>query len=197
MLPVLLVACAHAVPTEIPLWLMLPFGLLLLLIAIMPLTPLNLKHWWEHNYPAVSVGLGVLVSVYYYLRIPGGGGLIVHTVYEYVSFITLIGSLFVVAGGIHLKVKGGATPLANVAFLAIGAVAANFIGTTGASMVLIRPWIRMNKVRISAFHVVFSSSSCRTSAARSPRSATRLSSSATCTAYRFSGCWSGCSPAGS
>ena len=155
MLPVLLVASALSVPTEIPLWLMLPFGLLLLLIAIMPLTPLKLKHWWEHNYPAVSVGLGVLVSVYYYLKIPGGGGLIVHTVYEYVSFITLIGSLFVVAGGIHLKVKGGATPLANVAFLAIGAVAANFIGTTGASMVLIRPWIRMNKVRISAFHVVF------------------------------------------
>jgi Na+/H+ antiporter NhaD/arsenite permease-like protein len=177
---------------------MLPFGLLLLLIAIMPLTPLKLKHWWEHNYPAVSVGLGVLVSFYYYLKIPGGGGLIVHTVYEYISFIGLIGSLFVVAGGIHLKVKGGATPLANVAFLAIGAVAANFIGTTGASMVLIRPWIRMNKIRISAGSTSsFSSSSCRTSAARSPRSATRLSSSATCTAYHFSGCWSGCSPAGS
>ena len=76
MLPVLLVASALSVPTEIPLWLMLPFGLLLLLIAIMPLTPLKLKHWWEHNYPAVSVGLGVLVSVYYYLKIPGGGGLI-------------------------------------------------------------------------------------------------------------------------
>lgn len=60
--PVLLVASAHAVPAEIPLWLMLPFGLLLLLIAIMPLTPLKLKHWWEHNYPAVSVGLGFLVS---------------------------------------------------------------------------------------------------------------------------------------
>ena len=155
MLPVLLFASAPAAPTEIPLWLMLPFGLLLLLIAIMPLTPLNLKHRWEHNYPAVSVGLGVLVSVYYYLKIPGGGGLIVHTVYEYISFIALIGSLFVVAGGIHLRVKGGATPLANVVFLAVGAVAANFIGTTGASMVLIRPWIRMNKVRISAFHVVF------------------------------------------
>jgi Na+/H+ antiporter NhaD/arsenite permease-like protein len=155
MLPVLLVASAPTVPTEIPLWLMLPFGLLLLLIAVMPLTPLNLKRGWEHNYPAVSVGLGVLVSVYYYLKIPGGGGLIVHTVYEYISFIALIGSLFVVAGGIHLRVKGGATPLANVVFLAIGAVAANFIGTTGASMVLIRPWIRMNKVRISAFHVVF------------------------------------------
>jgi Na+/H+ antiporter NhaD/arsenite permease-like protein len=61
----------------------------------------------------------------------------------------------VVAGGIHLKVKGEATPFDNVVFLAIGAVTANFIGTTGASMVLIRPFIRMNKIRISAYHVVF------------------------------------------
>ena len=148
-------ASANAAPTEIPLWLILPFGLLLLLIATMPLTPPKLKHWWEHNYPFVAVGLGVLVSLYYYFMIPGGGGLIVHTVYEYFSFIALIGSLFVVAGGIHLKVKGGASPLENVVFLAVGAVIANLIGTTGASMVLIRPWIRMNKVRISAFHVVF------------------------------------------
>lgn len=155
MSPLLLFAAANAAPTEIPLWLLLPFGLLLLLIATMPLTPPKPKHWWEKNYPFVAVGLGVLVSIYYYFKIPGGGGLIVHTVYEYFSFIALIGSLFVVAGGIHLKVKGGASPLANVVFLAVGAVAANFIGTTGASMVLIRPWIRMNKVRISPFHVVF------------------------------------------
>jgi Na+/H+ antiporter NhaD/arsenite permease-like protein len=75
--------------------------------------------------------------------------------HEYFSFIVLIGSLFVVAGGIHIKVKGETTPMLNVVFLAIGAVIANFIGTTGASMVLIRPWIRMNKIRISAFHIVF------------------------------------------
>jgi Na+/H+ antiporter NhaD/arsenite permease-like protein len=61
----------------------------------------------------------------------------------------------VVAGGIHIQVKGDATPMANVVFLALGAVAANFIGTIGASMVLIRPWIRMNKIRVSAYHVVF------------------------------------------
>lgn len=148
-------ASANPAPTEIPLWLIFPFGLLLLLIATMPLTPAKMKHWWEHRYPAVALGLGGLVSLYYFIVIPGGGGLIVHTVHEYFSFIALIGSLFVVAGGIHLKVKGGATPLENVAFLAVGAVVANLVGTTGASMVLIRPWIRMNKVRISAFHVVF------------------------------------------
>lgn len=140
---------------EIPAWLMLPFGLLLLLIAIMPLTPPKLKHGWEHNYPWVAIGLGGLVAGYYLLKVPDGGMPIVHTLHEYFSFITLIGSLFVVSGGIHIKVKGEATPIENVVFLAIGAVVANVIGTTGASMVMIRPWIRMNKVRISPFHVVF------------------------------------------
>ena len=75
--------------------------------------------------------------------------------HEYVSFIALIGSLFVVSGGIHINVKGEATPLKNVLFLLIGAIVANLLGTTGASMLLIRPWIRMNKYRITAHHIVF------------------------------------------
>jgi Na+/H+ antiporter NhaD/arsenite permease-like protein len=60
-----------------------------------------------------------------------------------------------VAGGIHIFVKGEATPLANVAFLGIGALVANILGTTGASMLLIRPWLRMNKYRVTGHHVVF------------------------------------------
>jgi Na+/H+ antiporter NhaD/arsenite permease-like protein len=95
------------------------------------------------------------VAVYYLALIPSGGTVLAQTLGEYASFICLVGSLFVVAGGIHLKVKGEATPLSNVVFLAIGAVIANLIGTTGASMVFIRPWIRMNKIRMSAYHVVF------------------------------------------
>ena len=146
---------AAAASGDVPLWLIGPFALLLLLIATMPLTPPRIKHLWEHYYPHISVALGAAVAVYYVLRMPGGGAVLGHTMLEYVSFIVLIGSLFVVSGGIHLKVKGGATPWENVIFLAVGAVAANFIGTTGASMVLIRPWIRMNKVRISAYHIVF------------------------------------------
>ncbi len=140
---------------EIPLWLIAPFALLLLLIATMPLTPPRLKHLWEHYYPQVAIALGAAVAIYYVVRIPGGGGILGHTLLEYFSFIVLIGSLFVVAGGIHIKVKGESTPLVNVVFLTVGAVLANFIGTTGASMVLIRPWIRMNKIRISPFHIVF------------------------------------------
>ena len=148
------------IPTEtaavgIPPALLIPFGLLLLLIATMPLSPAKLKHLWEHYYPHVAVTLGLLVSGYYLFAMPGGPRIIGHTLHEYFSFICLIGSLYVVAGGIHLKVKGEGTPLANVVFLAVGAVLTNFIGTTGASMLLIRPWIRVNKYRVSAFHIVF------------------------------------------
>jgi Na+/H+ antiporter NhaD/arsenite permease-like protein len=144
-----------ALSTEIPPLLIAPFGLMLLLIAVMPLSPAAIKHWWEHRYPFVAVGLGLVVAGFYFFRIPDGAQIVTHTLHEYASFIALIGSLFVVAGGIHLNVKGSATPLENAAFLLVGAVLANFVGTTGASMVLIRPFIRMNKVRISAYHIVF------------------------------------------
>jgi len=140
---------------DLPLVSAAPFALLLLLIAVMPLTPPRLKHLWERFYGHVSVGLGLAVAAGYLVFFPGGGAVVRHTVEEYFSFISLIGSLFVVAGGIHIKVRGEATPLGNVVFLLIGAAAANIIGTTGASMVLIRPFLRMNKIRLSAYHVVF------------------------------------------
>lgn len=124
------------------------------MIAIMPLTPEAGRHWWEHNYPKVSIGLGALVAAYY-LIVLGDTHTPAHTAIEYASFIALIGSLFVVSGGIHIRIRGEARPIANVVFLFVGAVLANFIGTTGASMVLIRPWIRMNKYRVTSYHVVF------------------------------------------
>ena len=129
----------------------LPFVVMLLSIAFMPFIHL---HWWEKNYPKVAVVLGA-IAVTYYLVFLGQPGRVAEVAHEYLSFIALIGSLFVVAGGVHINVRGEATPLRNTVFLGIGAVIANFIGTTGASMLMIRPWIRMNKYRITAFHVVF------------------------------------------
>lgn len=146
---------ASAAPGVIPLALILPFILLLALIAVMPLMPAAARHWWERYYGAVALTLAAGVAGYYLLRIPAGASVLAHTVAEYVSFICLIGSLFVVASGIHLRMRGAASPGQNVVFLAVGALATNVIGTTGASMLLIRPWIRTNQDRLKPYHVVF------------------------------------------
>jgi Na+/H+ antiporter NhaD/arsenite permease-like protein len=132
-------------------WMMLPFGILLALIA---LAPLLFPVWWARHYPKVSCGLAAITLIYYLAGLRAGSQ-VWHTTHEYVSFIILIGSLFVVAGGIHIHVKSAATPFANVVFLGSGAVIANILGTTGAAMLLLRPWLRMNRQRISAYHVVF------------------------------------------
>src|SRR5688572_6529736 len=133
-----------------PLWLVIPFGLLLACIA---LGPLVFPRIWHRGYPLIASGLGAISVCYYLLQ--RNSAPMVHAAEEYISFIALIGSLYVVSGGIHIRVKGEATPLVNCLFLLIGAVLANVIGTTGASMLLIRPWIRMNRYRITTFHVVF------------------------------------------
>jgi len=127
-----------------------PFLLLLGAIAVVPLL---CKHWWERNFAFVALSPAVFVAVHYF-QVGHAAGLL-HAGLEYFSFICLIGSLFVVSGGIHITVKGEATPLVNSVFLLAGAVLANVLGTTGASMVLIRPWIRMNKYRLTAYHIVF------------------------------------------
>jgi Na+/H+ antiporter NhaD/arsenite permease-like protein len=145
-----LLLLAAAGPAPHPL-MVLPFVVMLLAIAV---APLAFKHHWERWYHFFAVGLGA-ISVAYYLVVLRHPAPMVHVAQEYLSFIALIGSLYVVAGGIHIRVKGEATPVINVVFLLIGAVIANVIGTTGASMLLIRPWIRMNKYRVTAFHVVF------------------------------------------
>ena len=145
-----ILASGAAAAYEVNPWMILPFGVLLLLIAI---GPLLFGGWWHHHYPKVSVGLGAITFAYYFSSLHHPERY-THVAHEYVSFIALIGSLFVAAGGIHINVKGEAKPLGNVLFLLIGAIIANVIGTTGASMLLIRPWIRMNKYRITAFHIV-------------------------------------------
>lgn len=128
-----------------------PFVLLLGSIAVVPFID---RHWWEKNYPIVSYSLGVVVVVYYVFFLDNVPRLLL-TFHEYISFISLIGSLFVVSGGILLRIRGKASPIENVILLGIGAVLSNFLGTTGASMLLIRPYLRMNRYRIRAHHVVF------------------------------------------
>ncbi|HWD94148.1 MAG TPA: sodium:proton antiporter [Verrucomicrobiae bacterium] len=132
-------------------WMMLPLGALLAAIA---LAPLFFADWWGKHYAKVAFGLAIVVLAYYCVGIHASQRVLA-VGHEYLSFMALIGSLFIVSGGIHINVKGEASPAANVVFLLIGALLANLLGTTGASMLLIRPWIRMNKYRITGHHVVF------------------------------------------
>ena len=132
-------------------WMILPFAALLAMIA---LAPLFFPDWWGKHYPKVACGLAAITLVYYLLGLHASERVLV-IMRHYIEFIALIGSLFVVSGGIHINVKGEATPFVNVIYLLIGAIAANLLGTTGASMLLIRPWIRMNKYRVTAHHIVF------------------------------------------
>src|SRR6185369_1336357 len=121
-----------------PLSAALPFVALLAAIA---LAPLFFSDWWGKHYPKVAFTLAAIVVGYYLFGL-NAGHRVLETAEEYFSFICLIGSLFIISGGIHINVKGEATPTVNVIFLLVGALVANLLGTTGASMLLIRPWLR-------------------------------------------------------
>jgi Na+/H+ antiporter NhaD/arsenite permease-like protein len=135
-----------------PLWLVTPFILLLLMIST---GPLLYPGFWERHYRKVSLLLGAAVAAFYALRIEGGGGLLGHTLEEYLSFITLLTSLFVVAGGILIRIERRGSPAVNALLLLFGALVSNIVGTTGASMLLIRPYLRINAGRLKPFHIVF------------------------------------------
>ena len=134
-----------------PVWLVAPFVILLLMIAT---GPLFYVHHWHRHYPKYAVGLGLFVTVYYLFVLHDGISML-HALQEYLSFIALVASLFIAASGIFLKVNARGTPLANISLLSVGAVIANLIATTGAAMLFIRPYMRLNKGRLKAYHIVF------------------------------------------
>jgi Na+/H+ antiporter NhaD/arsenite permease-like protein len=129
----------------------LPFAVMLLGIALLPLL---VPHLWEH--PAAPAVLSIACSVPVLVMAVRAGtlGEIGHGLQEYVAFIALIAALYVVAGGIHISGNPRGTPMVNTGFLAVGAVAASLIGTTGASMLLIRPLLDANREREHKTHIV-------------------------------------------
>lgn len=134
-----------------PGWSVIPFVLLLGMIAT---GPLFYEHFWHKNYPIVAVGLAAIVVLFYLFGLQNTHAP-VHALAEYVQFIALLSSLYIASGGIMINVDKRATPMANVGLLLVGAVIANLIGTTGASMLLIRPFIRLNQGRIRPYHIIF------------------------------------------
>jgi Na+/H+ antiporter NhaD/arsenite permease-like protein len=125
----------------------LPFAGMVLSLAVLPLT---LPRWFHRdgNKALVAIGWSIPVLVLLVL-VKGGTGqhALVETFEEYVAFVVLLGSLFTISGGMYLTGNILGTPRSNVAFLATGALLANFIGTTGAAVLLIRPILRANVER--------------------------------------------------
>ncbi len=142
-------AAAHHLP---PVWMVIPFVVLLLMIAT---GPLFYHHFWEHNYSKVSIVLAAIVAGFYGFFMDHGTHALLHTLEEYISFIALIASLFIASGGILIKIEQRGRPVVNAVLLFVGAILADIIGTTGASMLLIRPFLRINEGRLKPFHVVF------------------------------------------
>lgn len=131
-----------------------PFAGLLLSIALLPLlTPF----FWHHHFGKVSAAWSLSFLLPFALIYgPGLAGVsFMHALLEeYIPFILLLTALFTVAGGIHIRGNLHGSPGLNTAILAIGAVLASFMGTTGASMLLIRPLIRANDNRAHKAHAV-------------------------------------------
>src|SRR3989441_629044 len=123
-----------------------------MLLAI-ALCPLWVPHWWEwtRNKLAVAAALGLPVLALYLARRPAA---LLGMAEDYVSFMVLLAGLYVMSGGIRLTGDLEATPLTNSVFLALGALLASFIGTTGASMLLIRPLLQTNRERRHVKHTV-------------------------------------------
>src|SRR5919198_27845 len=127
-----------------------PFVLLLLTIA---LAPLIRPQWWHHNRNKAIVALVLSLPVVIYLGI-AAPQVLLEKMHEYFGFIVVIGALFVITGGVHIQGSLAGTPLVNTAMLGLGAVLANLLGTTGASVLLIRPLLRANKARKRVAHIV-------------------------------------------
>jgi Na+/H+ antiporter NhaD/arsenite permease-like protein len=148
----------HAVSVPPSLLSVFPFAGLLLCIATLPLVP-SAAHWWEHNRNKLLVSLvfGGVTLAYYAASygLAKVGAVLEHAVIgEFLPFIILLFSLYVISGGICLKGDLPAHPTTNTGFLAVGALIASFVGTTGASMLLIRPLLQTNSERKHVKHTV-------------------------------------------
>jgi Na+/H+ antiporter NhaD/arsenite permease-like protein len=133
---------------EIPVWSLAPFILVVLSVAILPAL---FPHFWKkYNLlwlAALALPILAMVSALSPL-------LVVDTFIDYVSFISLLGALYSIGGGLFISGTAKANPFVNMRYMIIGAIIANVIGTLGASMILIRPLLRANRGRKHEAHVI-------------------------------------------
>jgi len=139
---------------QLPLASVLPFVALLLAIAVAPLIA---PRWWHSNRHKALVALVVSLPILFQLGMAmgePGRAVLGEKAHEYLGFIVVIGALFVITGGITIEGSLAGTPLVNTGVLGLGAILANVVGTTGASVLLIRPLLRANKSRQRTAHIV-------------------------------------------
>ncbi len=141
-----------------PVWTIGPVVGILLSIALFPLLA---HHFWERHYPKISAAWLILAIILMYLSVPADvsfaeayGARFFVTYEEYIAFIMLLGSLFVISGGVYISGDLNGSPTVNTVIILIGTLLASVIGTTGAAMLLVRPIIRANASREYQSHVV-------------------------------------------
>ena len=133
-------------------WSMIPFGLMLLVIAV---APLIVAEWWDKNKHKLAVSLLLAIPTAVCLVMGGMAKELEHQLLaDYVPFLVLLMALYVITGGIHLSGDIKAKPWINTSFLAVGWLLASIMGTTGAAMLLIRPLLSTNQQRMHKVHTV-------------------------------------------
>lgn len=143
---------------DVPWWSVIPFAILLGLIALMPIVA---HHWWEDPINKLLVAglcsLPVVMWLASLQKVTQGASMSMlgHSLEEYAAFLAMVGSLYIVSGGIVVAGQIEGRPWTNTLILAIGAVLANLVSTVGASMLLIRPFLRANRWRKSWHLPVF------------------------------------------
>lgn len=145
----------HGIGEELPLWSCIPFVGILLSIALFPLFA---PHFWHHHFPKISMFWAALLAIPFLFQYGQTAIYEILHIYllDYVPFIILLWSLYTVSGGILLRGTLIGTPILNTAMILIGTILASWMGTTGAAMLMIRPFLRANKHRKNrTFMVVF------------------------------------------
>lgn len=137
---------------QIPVLTLIPFGLMLLSIAIFPI---KFEKFWDNNTNKLYVTLILSIPILAWLLFSNLTHELSHTMlYDYIPFIIFLGALFVITGGILIEGNLLAKPVVNMTIIAIGGILASFMGTTGAAMLLIRPLIRTNRERKHKAHTI-------------------------------------------
>jgi Na+/H+ antiporter NhaD/arsenite permease-like protein len=151
--PCLAGAAPENIGSALPLWSIIPFAGILLSIALMPLL---LPHFWHRHFPKVSAFWAIIFALpfIYFFKSAAIQEILHIVIIDYIPFILLLWALFTVSGGIYIKGSLKGTPAVNTGILLIGTFLASVIGTTGASMLLIRPILRSNAWRVHRAHTI-------------------------------------------